>query len=340
MEARNHSADTRELLVGYLQRHGEASARRMAHDLRLEKTGLNSILYGNQTTFQSVGDRPPIWSLREVGPNIVTSQLRRRALESVPPSDADTDATTMHFIAPTSVSSTTREVQHGEPSSSRRHSGDGPLVDKRQVRLDEDTITEIELLATRFPGITVAEISALLEIDPQQVSKGITRVRHLILMEEPGRSELSSSDLALLESLKQAGTMAHPLSTDAYDDLVRRGFVKGRSSVRVTQVFGSWRRACELAGVEAPAPIRLHYERRWTERELADVVARFLVDSEYRGAHRRYDEWREKTMKIDEIPSSGTLKNYLGRRWRSVQNRGLQVLREGWLPMTEGDADE
>lgn len=106
--------------------------------------------------------------------------------------------------------------------------------------------------------------------------------------------------------------------------------------MRIIQIFGSWRAACDLAGAEAPAPPRRSYERRWTERELAESVARYLSEPEFRGAHHRYDEWRKLTLNTDEIPSSGTLKNYLGRSWITVRNRGLEVLREQWhLPQED-----
>jgi len=66
-------------------------------------------------------------------------------------------------------------------------------------------------------------------------------------VDEPSVNERNDE---LLGAIRTAGTMEFPLSSDGYDDLLRRGFIKGVTSVRIGQIFGSWRRACEIAGVE------------------------------------------------------------------------------------------
>ena len=186
-------------------------------------------------------------------------------------------------------------------------------------------------MVARFPGISVAELTGLIDQPEGIIEEAIGNVRHLVLIKESVNERHSEAETEMLESLRIAGTMAFPLSTDEYDELRRKGFVQGLSSMRFIQVFGTWRRACELADVEAPAPMRANYQKRWTERELAQAVARYLVDPEFRGVRHRYDEWRSANLKVDEIPSAGTLLNELGRQWRTVQNRGLEILREAWL---------
>ena len=251
-----------------------------------------------------------------------------------------------------SIDSIELKENRGEPAESRvekksyrvdltQDDGGYSLLQPEQLLLNnaqddmslelEDLQDEVEYLVRKYPGIMISEISSILDRDPKVVSSLIRDVRYLVMTADKPTSEHSEVELRQLEAISKAGTYAFPLSGDDYDDLVRRGFVKGVSSMRIIQIFGSWRAACELAGVEAPEAVRQNYERRWTERELAEAVARYLSEPEYRGANHRYEEWRRSNLITDEIPSMGTLKNYLGRSWTSVRNHGLQVLREKWL---------
>ena len=198
---------------------------------------------------------------------------------------------------------------------------------------------EIEELVRQFPGISYGELALLIGRSEDEVRNAAKKVRYLIINDLEGDDTdepyVNERNQELLEVIRNAGTMEFPLSSDGYDELLRRGFIKGVTSVRIAQIFGSWRRACEIAGVEAPKALRSSYESKWTDQELAEAVARFLEVSEYRGAHHRYDEWRRETGDDDDTPSSGTLKNRLGPSWKAVRRRGLDILRERWLTAEE-----
>ena len=194
---------------------------------------------------------------------------------------------------------------------------------------------EIEELVRQFPGISYGELALLIGRSEDEVRNAAKRVRYLIIddLESDDDDEPSVNDRndEVLDVIRNAGTMEFPLSSDGYDELLRRGFIKGVTSARIGQIFGSWRRACEIAGVEAPKAARSNYESRWTDQELSEAVALFLTAIEYRGAHHRYDEWRRDTGSDDDTPSSGTLRNRLGPSWKAVRRRGLDILRERWL---------
>jgi hypothetical protein len=110
------------------------------------------------------------------------------------------------------------------------------------------------------------------------------------------------------------------------------------TSIRLMQLFGSWTNACELAGVESPKAVRENYETRWTDQELVQAVASYLLDFEFRGAAHRYDEWRKQQWNSEDLPSMGTLRLKLGRNWRTIRNRGLDILRERWLNNSEEES--
>ncbi len=198
---------------------------------------------------------------------------------------------------------------------------------------------EIEGFVSQFPGISYGELALLIGRSEDEVRNAAKKVRYLIIDDLEGddadEPSVNERNRELLDVIRNAGTMEFPLSTDGYDELLRRGFIKGVTSVRIGQIFGSWRRACEIAGVEAPKALRSSYESKWTDQELAEAVARFLAVSEYRGAHHRYDEWRRDTGSDDDTPSSGTLRNRLGPSWKAVRRRGLDILRERWLTAEE-----
>ena len=222
-------------------------------------------------------------------------------------------------------------------------SGEGETRVERFLRPNQGAPTarksflqeEIEELVWQFPGISYGELALLIGRSEDEVRNAAKRVRYLIIddLESDDDDEPSVNDRndEVLEVIRNAGTMEFPLSSDGYDELLRRGFIKGVTSARIGQVFGSWRRACEIAGVEAPKAARSNYESRWTDQELSEAVALFLTAREYRGAHHRYDEWRRDTGSDDDTPSSGTLRNRLGPSWKAVRRRGLDILREHWL---------
>lgn len=348
-------ADLTDLVVQYLSGVSESSAHRIAQDLCLSRTEVNSVLYSNPARFQSEGNHPPLWSLKSLEFRNEDEDSKIKDSRSQSQQFNGPEAADGRIVVPDAFLGFRQSdaVPHSHPVDSARPVTtsvsespiEGPPEMEEILELsgntpDVEMIMEVEDVVTHFPGLTTSEIGTLLELSSEEVARGIRRVRYLVLTDEEQDDKLSESETGMLASVTQAATMAFPLSTDAYDDLVRRGFVIGRSAVRIIQVFGSWRRACELAGVEAPPPMREHYEHRWTDRELAEAVARFLSDPKYHGGIHGYNEWRDKNMKVDEIPSSGTLKNDLGRSWRTVQNRGLEVLREKWLLDSELEANE
>lgn len=338
----NETSQIAEALSIYLAQNPESSAKQISSDLEIDKTIVNSTLYSNSARFTAIGERPPLWSLKEsesqMDPALIANfeKLLTQIYLEHPPVLEDVDEIPGGNRRSASTKSTRHRVGKSHNADQLEKVRESKAVVQNTTREDESELkNEIEHLVRTFPGIKLDEISSMLGVSEFEVEQNAKNVKYLILGESPDSPEYSDSELALLDDLAKAATYAFPLSTNEFDDLVRRGFVKSVSAMRITQIFGSWRGACELAGVEAPQPLHVNYERRWTETELAETVARFLLEPEYRGAHHRYEEWREANMKVDEIPSSGTLKNYLGRGWPEVRNRGLQILRNRWLDAVE-----
>ncbi len=380
---------TKDRLIEYLILNPEATARRMAADLGIDKTSINSVLYANDKTFVSMGDKPPLWSVRSAvevdhfkqlknpAPTLPGFSRKSAPRKKEPPTakrrghelreeiqvllNMDTSTTVEvvpdgRSIHSSSISETENpkqivpnprpvsEEEDNQQSTARTRQQEEFLDSQSEQKFDDapeelfdELKYEIEHLVRNFPGIHIDELVLMLDVDRDSISSRLQGVRYLVMTDDNKSAEYTDSELRFLDDIAKAATLAFPLSTDEYDNLVRRGFVKGVTSVRIGQVFGSWRAACELAGVEAPSPLRQNYERRWSERELAEAVARYLSEPEFRGANHRYEEWRKRNLNTDEIPSSGTLKNYLGRSWPTVRNRGLLIMREQWLSIQENE---
>lgn len=295
------------LLVSYLAAHPRSSARQVSTALGVEKSRVNSVLYGRRSVFVPEGGSPPQWSVAVVG--------------QAAGSESQATPSSANFEEPVvSQSASLSEIG---------------LAQYQPTALKK----EVEELVWQFPGISYGELALLTGSSEVEVRSAAKRVRYLIIddseSDDADEPSVNDRNVELLGVIRTAGTMEFPLSSDGYDDLLRRGFIKGVTSVRIGQIFGSWRRACEIAGVEAPKAARSNYESRWTDHELAEAVARFLTVSEYRGAHHRYDEWRTHTGNDDDTPSSGTLRNRLGPGWKAVRRRGLDILRERWLVAEE-----
>jgi hypothetical protein len=134
------------------------------------------------------------------------------------------------------------------------------------------------------------------------------------------------SDEDMLRCLEDAATMAFPLTAAAYDKLRGDFLVRGPSSESVVLRFGTWARACEIAGVECGRAPRDSYTRSWTNRELLEFVCDY-VRSTYFPSFSGYEEWASMT---EGAPSAQTLRNRLGP-WSEIKTLATQVRAVGRL---------
>jgi hypothetical protein len=129
------------------------------------------------------------------------------------------------------------------------------------------------------------------------------------------------------------GLYAHqeriPLTGPYYEKLRTVGQIYGPSEARIIQIFGTWRKACERAGIESKASVRASYGSTWTEDELITIVGDFLVESKSSSA-REFDDWCR--LEISR-PSFGTIKNKF-ETWENAKTTALLQLRKSWQPIT------
>lgn len=95
------------------------------------------------------------------------------------------------------------------------------------------------------------------------------------------------------------------LSKTEYDK-VRCAVPGAPSSVRITQVFGTWNQACQAIGL-AVNRAQTAARSRWRQAEVARLLATFLSQSAA-GTYRDYARWARST----GAPSGQTVRNAFG----------------------------
>ena len=207
-------------------------------------------------------------------------------------------------------------------------------------RMNEDhpefavTKERINSFVIAHPGCTLEEITEYLGWDVEPARSLLRDIEHLILGDvKPNAQHIRALErqiAAAVTSLQQAADYYSPLTGPIYDQLVRDGKIRGVSSQRMFQLFGTWTAACEAAGIEFRGTPDRDYERRWTDEDVLEWVSDYFLDLEFRGASHRYDEWRKQHQDRDDIPSAGSIRNYLSRSWDEVGILTLQQLRSTW----------
>ena len=201
----------------------------------------------------------------------------------------------------------------------------------------------IEAWITAHPGCYISEIaeyfgvteSAIREIKPQNFKKLVTggvASNYSTKLRKYSREQI-------LEALKMAYELRNPsmsmysvnetqpLTGPFYEKLRRDGSVFGPSKVRILQVFGTWKAACEEAGVPSVNAPRDSYELLWTDEQLIEQLAEFISTAEFPSV-QRFDEW----CRLDDSRASfGTLRNQIGT-WPESCELALLHLRKKWTP--------
>jgi hypothetical protein len=157
-------------------------------------------------------------------------------------------------------------------------------------------------------GIAVSEVGRLLGSD--------ARLRFV----EERHHELQVSDEEVLAGLRRAAAvLGDPLVADRYDTYFPdRGLL---SSVRIIQRWGTWNAACRAAGLSVNSG-RRSYRRRWTEAEMLEHVADYLMGEGCRGTYYGYDVYARGA---SDAPSAQTVRNTFGA-WANIKAAAQHVV--------------
>lgn len=111
------------------------------------------------------------------------------------------------------------------------------------------------------------------------------------------------SEAQLLDGLRAAAAeLGEPLTNGDYDTWQRGRDTAGSPALLIRR-FGSWRAACEAAGLRANATRST--SRRWSDDELVAAVAAYLASEGATGSYADYSAWARS---VDDAPSGATLR--------------------------------
>ncbi len=217
----------------------------------------------------------------------------------------------------------------------------------KQQRDVSDGINQTILIQTvhswimAHPGCRISEVATALEINELDVLRLCPKVTQRFLIGigrkvDPERYRTFTRQ-QILEAIRKAFELRNPsmsmysvselrpLSGPYYERLRNQRTIFGPSLARILQVFGTWKEACEEAGVTYISSVRDLYEIRWTNEELIDQVAEFISTTESRSAES-FDAW----CRLDSSRASlGTVRNQIGG-WSVSYELALVNLRKQW----------
>lgn len=103
------------------------------------------------------------------------------------------------------------------------------------------------------------------------------------------------------------------LTMNRYGEIAPEGSPK-KSTIQ--KRFGTWKEACDQAGVPSGEPIPLRvYEKRWSHEEMKQIVRAFFKDVGVFGSMRDYRDWAQGRK---NTPTIATVRSHFGS-WTKVK---------------------
>jgi hypothetical protein len=121
------------------------------------------------------------------------------------------------------------------------------------------------------------------------------------------------SDEDLLTILRlSAEKIGGPLTCNAY----RKLEIQPTVAIFIGR-FGTWKNACDKAGVTPGRAMRSNYTRAHSEEDMLAFVASYLADPRTNGSADGYEEWQRK---VDGAPSLTLIRQRIGK-WNDIKAR-------------------
>lgn len=183
-----------------------------------------------------------------------------------------------------------------------------------QVRVDR-----ITAYALAHPTATGREIADTVGVLVSEV-RDVIGPDQVALRERPTRKGLPGvGDDAVLAEIRRVAALPGgvPLRSTFFDTHRRDGMI---GVIRILQRFGTWREACEAAGVAPMPAMRPSYTRRWNDQDMRDLLDRYVVEAWGSWSYANFDTWLRSQ---DGSPSAQTVRNQLGLRWQELLQQSL-----------------
>jgi hypothetical protein len=166
--------------------------------------------------------------------------------------------------------------------------------------------------------MTIKQLASEFEISEDAVKQSLSPIQLAIMT---GNEEVSVvkkfNDEDFMVALREAQTFVFPLTVSAYANLLDSGEIQGPSVPLITKRFGTWARACLLAGVESGKVTKEHYAKEFTDFQILEFVRKFMSEQDDANwSITRYVTWRDENCK--EAPSMALIRSRIGN-WIQVR---------------------
>jgi hypothetical protein len=192
---------------------------------------------------------------------------------------------------------------------------------------EQDLLNLICSWVAERPGITIQELVDRFSLSAGNIKallpKDVSKLVQFPI--EESHIEKQYTDQDCFKALQLASAYHFPLAKSQYDDLLAIKEISGPSSALLWRRFGSWTRACELAGVESNAS-HGNYQSLWAPDELINYLVRFLRQSKTRSI-QEYSSWR--ISQPDHVPSDQLLRIVFDG-WSAAIQKAHMKMREDW----------
>jgi hypothetical protein len=189
----------------------------------------------------------------------------------------------------------------------------------RRLEADETLREQLLAWAAANPGRSRDVAAAELGIDVSEIGRLLGAEARLRFIEERHHEPQVSDEEVLAGLRRAAAALGDPLVADRYDTYVPvHGLL---SSVRIIQRWGTWNAACRAAGLGVNSG-RRSYRRRWTEAEMLEHVANYLMGEGCRGTYYGYDAYARSA---SGAPSAQTVRNTFGA-WANIKAAAQHVV--------------
>lgn len=171
--------------------------------------------------------------------------------------------------------------------------------------------------AKQNPGLGVRDAETALSLKEGRVCEALGAEVSRVFVRQKPNSCVRYSDEVIVESLRDAAIVQGSLlSKVAYDEYV--AVFGGPSGVLVAKRFGTWKKACQAAGLEVSS-LPGNLNRRWGQGQLVDVLIDYFDSVAARGTFDDYCRWSGEAV---GRPSGPTVRNRFGS-WTAAKRAAL-----------------
>jgi hypothetical protein len=194
---------------------------------------------------------------------------------------------------------------------------------RRQAERTKEFRQSIREIVIENPGSGLSEIAQKAGVRPVEVRRHLTRLETKLVLDLGTSPKARTwSDEQLLQALQVASTRSSPLTISSYNALVAENEIEGPTAQIMFLRFGSWREACEQAGVQCGEVLHDNYASKWSEADLEALVVDFLFSPEHDGLLGEFESWLDEQ---DGAPSVPTFRSRLGH-WDSMKQTAIKTI--------------